>query len=73
VCCLVLHNAYHTLLVVQITTVPQVEELMRQGQKNRAVGSHDMNEHSSRSHSIITLICRGRNLIDGATTFGNNS
>jgi kinesin family protein C2/C3 len=48
----------------------QVEELMRQGQKNRAVGSHDMNEHSSRSHSIITIVCRGKNLIDGTTTYG---
>ena len=28
---------------------------MVQGQKNRAVGSHDMNEHSSRSHSILTI------------------
>lgn len=45
---------------------------MRQGQKNRAVGSHDMNEHSSRSHSIITLICRGRNLLDGTTTYGED-
>ena len=31
---------------------------MAQGQNNRAVGSHDMNEHSSRSHSILTIACR---------------
>jgi kinesin family protein C2/C3 len=54
----------------QITSMAQVEELMRQGQKNRAVGSHDMNEHSSRSHSIITVTCRGKNLLDGSTTYG---
>ena len=48
----------------------QVEELMKQGQRNRAVGSHDMNEHSSRSHSIITLVARGKNQIDGTTTCG---
>lgn len=46
---------------------------MRQGQKNRAVGSHDMNEHSSRSHSIITLVVRGKNLLDNTTTFGKNT
>jgi hypothetical protein len=40
------------------------------GLANRAVGSHDMNEHSSRSHSIVTVLCRGRSKIDGATTFG---
>jgi hypothetical protein len=44
---------------------------MALAQTNRAVGSHDMNEHSSRSHSILTLVCRGKNRIDGTTTFGN--
>lgn len=29
-----------------------------------------MNEHSSRSHSILTIVCRGRSLRDGSTTFG---
>lgn len=43
---------------------------MKRGQKNRAVGSHDMNEHSSRSHSILTVTCRGKNAIDGSTTYG---
>lgn len=48
----------------------QVKELMLQGQKNRAVGSHDMNDRSSRSHSIITIVCRGKNKVDGSGTFG---
>ena len=48
----------------------QVDELMKKGQKNRAVGSHDMNEHSSRSHSILTIQVRGRNKIDNSTTYG---
>ncbi len=43
---------------------------MKQGQTNRAVGSHDMNDLSSRSHSILTVTCRGRNNLDSATTFG---
>lgn len=55
---------------VPITNMEQVKELMRQGQNNRAVGKHDMNEHSSRSHSILTLTARGRNRIDNATTYG---
>lgn len=58
------------LTEVPVTSPEQVHDLMRQGQANRAVGSHDMNEHSSRSHSILTFTCRGRNLRDGSTTFG---
>jgi kinesin family protein C2/C3 len=48
----------------------QVNDLMRQGKSNRAVGKHDMNEHSSRSHSIVTVTVRGQNRLDSATTFG---
>ena len=53
-----------------VSTYEQVAQFMLQGQKNRAVGSHDMNERSSRSHSILTLICRGKNKIDQSTSFG---
>lgn len=55
---------------VTISSIEQVRDLMKQGQANRAVGSHDMNEHSSRSHSILTVTCRGTNKLDGSTTFG---
>jgi kinesin family protein C2/C3 len=44
---------------------------MKQGQSNRAVGSHDMNEHSSRSHSILTLVIQGRSKRDSTVTYGN--
>ena len=54
----------------QVSTYEQVLSFMSLGQKNRAVGSHDMNERSSRSHSILTLICRGKNKIDQSTSFG---
>lgn len=37
---------------------------MERGASNRAVGSHDMNEHSSRSHSILTLNCVGTPLAE---------
>ena len=33
----------------------------------RAVGSHDMNDHSSRSHSILTITANGTSLVDGST------
>jgi len=66
------HNHHHNDHL-QITSMDQVDDLMRRGQKNRAVGSHDMNEHSSRSHSIITVQCRGRNKIDNGLSFGKLS
>ena len=28
---------------------------VQEGLKNRAIGSHNMNEHSSRSHTILTV------------------
>lgn len=56
--------------VAQISSMDQVNDLMRQGKSNRAVGKHDMNEHSSRSHSIVTVTVRGQNRLDSATTFG---
>jgi kinesin family protein C2/C3 len=43
---------------------------MKQGQANRAVGSHDMNEHSSRSHSLLTLSVSGKNELSGSSTAG---
>jgi len=43
----------------------QIRELMARAHANRAVGSHDMNEHSSRSHAIILVQVEGENTRDG--------
>jgi hypothetical protein len=42
----------------------QVVQFMTVGKQNRAVGAHDMNEHSSRSHSILSIRVRGENQHD---------
>jgi len=63
-------NIVPGLLEQTVDSDVQIMELIKVGQTNRAVGSHDMNEHSSRSHSIITLSCRGKNRMDGQTTYG---
>lgn len=63
-------NVVPGLTAVQVTSAAQVAELFALGQANRAVGSHDMNEHSSRSHMILTIECRGKNKIDNSTTYG---
>jgi kinesin family protein C2/C3 len=63
-------NVVSGLTEKEITNSTQVFELMQQGQANRAVGSHDMNQHSSRSHSILTITARGKNNRDNTKTFG---
>eukprot|EP01035_Chromulina_nebulosa_P017819 gene17819-23429_t len=68
-------NVVPGLIEIPISSPDQVAELLLQGQANRAVGSHDMNEHSSRSHSILTITCRGKllhssNQGNSGSTFG---
>ena len=58
------------LTAVDVSCGEEVDALLVQAQKNRAVGSHDMNEHSSRSHCILTLTAFGTNSIDGSKSFG---
>ncbi len=35
----------------------EIDQVMQSGKKNRSVGSTLMNQQSSRSHSIFTIIC----------------
>ena len=63
-------NSVPGLTEIDVTSVEQVLQLMESGQGNRAVGAHDMNEHSSRSHSILTIQARGVNKHDGSQSFG---
>ena len=55
---------------MDVESVDQVQTLMRKASSHRAEGSHNMNQHSSRSHCIIALTCRGTNKVDGGTTYG---
>ena len=50
------------LTLVEVNSLEEVWKLMNSGKGNRAVGAHDMNEHSSRSHSIVSLRVRGENV-----------
>ncbi|XP_010324237.1 kinesin-like protein KIN-14F isoform X4 [Solanum lycopersicum] len=56
--------------LVPVTCTQDVLDLMRIGQKNRAVGATALNERSSRSHSILTVHVRGRELVSGSTLKG---
>lgn len=42
-------------MIVECTNVDDLIAVLHEGMKNRKKGSHDMNERSSRSHSILTV------------------
>lgn len=44
-----------SLLEVEVSTEQDVKNLMKLGQSHRSVGSHDFNEHSSRSHLVLSI------------------
>ncbi|CAH2063647.1 unnamed protein product, partial [Iphiclides podalirius] len=51
---------------VRVTTSPEeVLQFMREGQANRQTGSTNMNEESSRSHSIFQITIESREHIEG--------
>lgn len=54
-----------------VTSTEDVLELMDIGLKNRAVGATALNERSSRSHSVVTVHVRGKDLKTGIPLHGN--
>ncbi|CAH2037005.1 unnamed protein product [Thlaspi arvense] len=54
-----------------VTSTSDVLEFMSVGLQNRAVSSTALNERSSRSHSIVTVHVRGKDLKTGSTLYGN--
>ncbi|KAJ6340121.1 hypothetical protein OIU77_007966 [Salix suchowensis] len=54
-----------------VTSTSDVLELIGVGLKNRAVGATAMNERSSRSHSVVSIHVRGKDLLSGAALHGN--
>lgn len=56
--------------LVTVTSVEAVNELWLEGTRNRSVASTNMNEHSSRSHLIVSVVVEGLNLATGIRSFG---
>ncbi|KAK2647877.1 hypothetical protein Ddye_015366 [Dipteronia dyeriana] len=54
-----------------VRATSDVVELMDIGLKNRSMGSTALNERSSRSHSIVTIHVRGKDLKTGVPMHGN--
>eukprot|EP00752_Nemacystus_decipiens_P004692 g4280.t1 len=53
------------LTEVLVGGMEEVSAQLERGGKNRAVGAHDMNEHSSRSHMIFNVRVEGTNVHTG--------
>ncbi|KAL2475968.1 Kinesin KP1 [Abeliophyllum distichum] len=56
--------------LVPVKCTKDVLDLMKIGQRNRAVGATALNERSSRSHSILTIHVRGKELVSGSYVKG---
>ena len=48
------------LVDVNVESIEDVAKVMDLGNRNRSVGSHNINEHSSRSHLVFTCKIEGR-------------
>ncbi|KAI4366209.1 hypothetical protein MLD38_022114 [Melastoma candidum] len=56
--------------LIPVTCTQDVLDLMRIGQKNRAVGATALNVRSSRSHSVLTVHVQGKELVSGSILRG---
>ncbi|XP_073280670.1 kinesin-like protein KIN-14F [Primulina huaijiensis] len=56
--------------LISVKCTQDVLDLMKIGQRNRAVGATALNERSSRSHSILTVHVQGQELVSGTTLKG---
>uniref|UniRef100_K3X2X4 Kinesin-like protein n=1 Tax=Globisporangium ultimum (strain ATCC 200006 / CBS 805.95 / DAOM BR144) TaxID=431595 RepID=K3X2X4_GLOUD len=58
------------LTVVPVQSLEEVFELIKKGNKNRSTHATDMNEHSSRSHSILSIQMKSTNLVTNSVSNG---
>ena len=58
------------LMQVDVSSREEVVRVMELGARNRAVAETKMNERSSRSHSVLTVIVDGISHVTGQRTHG---
>ncbi|KAL7689156.1 putative kinesin-like protein [Plasmopara halstedii] len=58
------------LTIVPVQTLEEVFEFIKCGNKNRSTHATDMNEHSSRSHSILSVQLKSLNFVTNVVTVG---
>lgn len=57
-------------LCAEVTSPEQIFDIMAAGFEHRAVGCHDINAHSSRSHCLLIVHVTGTNISNGVRTVG---
>ncbi|KAM0021935.1 putative minus-end-directed kinesin ATPase [Helianthus debilis subsp. tardiflorus] len=62
------HHNIPGLVEAKVENIQQVWNVLRAGSSARAVGSNNVNEHSSRSHCMLCIMVRAKNLINGECT-----
>ena len=58
------------MLYVEVTSPEQIFQIMQKGFEHRAVGCHDINAHSSRSHCLLIIHVAATHAATGVRTFG---
>ncbi|XP_021311969.1 kinesin-like protein KIN-14E [Sorghum bicolor] len=56
------------LVEAKIENINEVWKVLQTGSNARAVGSNNVNEHSSRSHCMLCIMVRAKNLLTGECT-----
>ncbi|CUI14124.1 C-terminal motor kinesin, putative [Bodo saltans] len=57
----------------EVTSPAEIDSIMDRASSNRSEGKTDMNAHSSRSHMVLYVIVRTRNLHTGVQSYGKLS
>eukprot|EP00736_Rhodelphis_marinus_P014317 Rmarinus@m.20946 len=63
-------NYVTNLTIKEVESVQEVRELIKKGAGNRSSACTDLNEHSSRSHAMLSIYCTTVNKYTGVRTHG---
>ncbi|KAM5577000.1 kinesin-like protein KIN-14R [Rosa sericea] len=56
------------IVEAKVESIKEVWRVLQAGSNARAVGSNNVNEHSSRSHCLLCIMVKAKNLINGECT-----
>ncbi|XP_004289515.1 PREDICTED: geminivirus Rep-interacting motor protein-like [Fragaria vesca subsp. vesca] len=56
------------IVEAKVESIKEVWSVLQAGSNARAVGSNNVNEHSSRSHCLLCIMVKAKNLINGEST-----
>ncbi|XP_071912548.1 kinesin-like protein KIN-14R [Coffea arabica] len=56
------------IVEAEVENIKEVWDVLQAGSSARAVGSNNVNEHSSRSHCMLCVMVRAKNMINGECT-----